>query len=300
MVAKYFGTLPAGPKVERLKRPAGGNEGEKRIRMTDRVELPRLYISWHRAGLRRRRRRAGSAGPHSGWQQDLAAVSLDLFTRSRSPRTWRPCKSARKSPACSRWWSPPGRATRWPSWKRPRWRRSAHSERAAHRRRGRPDRQFLAIATRPRAGTDRRVRRPGRPLNRYNVFTGDPGYLGKDFQRFLRGRSAGGDARGQEVSGPGRRGGGGGAGDGVVVHAGRAGRGGRLREKLAQEDICRSRAAIGPSQAAIDRGIMPQARRRAKIPACRRSIAAGSRTACKCMLVEKHQLPLVNLTWSFP
>jgi zinc protease len=46
MVAKYFGTLPGGPKVQRMKpRPVELKE-EKRVKMTDRVGLSRLCIAW--------------------------------------------------------------------------------------------------------------------------------------------------------------------------------------------------------------------------------------------------------------
>ncbi|HYE85234.1 MAG TPA: pitrilysin family protein [Vicinamibacterales bacterium] len=43
---RYFGELPAGPKVERIDRGAA-LETSVSLFMEDRVELPRLYISWH-------------------------------------------------------------------------------------------------------------------------------------------------------------------------------------------------------------------------------------------------------------
>ena len=45
-VAKYFGTLPGGPKVVRPNPPTPQLKEEKRIAMTDRVGLARLYIAW--------------------------------------------------------------------------------------------------------------------------------------------------------------------------------------------------------------------------------------------------------------
>jgi zinc protease len=46
LVEKYFGPIPAGPKVERLKpRPAELDQA-RRIRMTDRVGLARLELEW--------------------------------------------------------------------------------------------------------------------------------------------------------------------------------------------------------------------------------------------------------------
>ncbi len=46
LVEKYFGPIPAGPKVEKLKPSIPELKESKRIRMTDRVGLARLYIDW--------------------------------------------------------------------------------------------------------------------------------------------------------------------------------------------------------------------------------------------------------------
>jgi zinc protease len=46
LVAKYFGPLPAGPKVEKVHAGPVELNGERRVRMTDRVGLPRVYIDW--------------------------------------------------------------------------------------------------------------------------------------------------------------------------------------------------------------------------------------------------------------
>jgi len=50
-VAKYFGPLPAGPKVEKLKAWVPELKQPQRVRMEDRVGLPRLYLSWHTVPL---------------------------------------------------------------------------------------------------------------------------------------------------------------------------------------------------------------------------------------------------------
>jgi len=47
LVQKYFGSIPPGPAVERLKDWPVGFEGEKRVTVPDRVSLPRLYYVWH-------------------------------------------------------------------------------------------------------------------------------------------------------------------------------------------------------------------------------------------------------------
>ena len=46
LVAKYFGPLPAGPKVEKLPPMPTELREEKRIKMIDRVGLPRIYLVW--------------------------------------------------------------------------------------------------------------------------------------------------------------------------------------------------------------------------------------------------------------
>ena len=46
LAEKYFGSLPAGPAVERLRIPAALTDSASLV-MEDRVELPRLYIAWH-------------------------------------------------------------------------------------------------------------------------------------------------------------------------------------------------------------------------------------------------------------
>ncbi|MBW4696381.1 MAG: insulinase family protein [Aphanocapsa lilacina HA4352-LM1] len=46
LVAKYFGPIPPGPSFERPKRWVPTLDGEKRLSVTDRVPLPRLYIAY--------------------------------------------------------------------------------------------------------------------------------------------------------------------------------------------------------------------------------------------------------------
>jgi zinc protease len=46
LAEQYFGSLPAGPKVDRVRVDATLAENASLV-MEDRVELPRLYISWH-------------------------------------------------------------------------------------------------------------------------------------------------------------------------------------------------------------------------------------------------------------
>ena len=46
LAEKYFGGLPAGPAVDRVRVDAQLTESATLV-LEDRVELPRLYISWH-------------------------------------------------------------------------------------------------------------------------------------------------------------------------------------------------------------------------------------------------------------
>ena len=46
LAEQYFGELPAGPKVDRVS-AAARLEDSRKLVLEDRVELPRLYMSWH-------------------------------------------------------------------------------------------------------------------------------------------------------------------------------------------------------------------------------------------------------------
>ncbi len=47
LVEKYFGPIPTGPKVKRYGTWIPRLESDRRVVMTDRVTLPRIYIAWH-------------------------------------------------------------------------------------------------------------------------------------------------------------------------------------------------------------------------------------------------------------
>jgi len=47
LARRYFGDIPAGPAVEPVRMDAPAPAGEARLRLEDRVELPRLYMAWH-------------------------------------------------------------------------------------------------------------------------------------------------------------------------------------------------------------------------------------------------------------
>jgi zinc protease len=47
LVHQFFAEIPAGPEVPPVKAATPALSGEVRLRLEDRVELPRLYLAWH-------------------------------------------------------------------------------------------------------------------------------------------------------------------------------------------------------------------------------------------------------------
>ena len=47
LVEKWFNEIPRGPSVPPIAPPAAALDGVKKHSMTDRVQLPRLYLAWH-------------------------------------------------------------------------------------------------------------------------------------------------------------------------------------------------------------------------------------------------------------
>lgn len=47
LAERYFGDLPAGPRVEPLRVTAPALVSEQRLVLEDKVEFPRLYLAWH-------------------------------------------------------------------------------------------------------------------------------------------------------------------------------------------------------------------------------------------------------------
>jgi len=187
LVAKYFGPIPAGPKVEKLKpRPVELAES-KRIRMTDRVGLPRLYMSWHTVpmlaaddaeldvladvlagGKTSRlfkalvREKQIAQEVHAFQNSQEIAGRFSIVVTPRQGRTLPEMESAVREELARLRAEPP----------------TAEEVRRAVN-------QFHAQLVRglePVSGFGGRADR----LNMYNVFTGDPGYLAKDFERYLK------------------------------------------------------------------------------------------------------------------
>jgi predicted Zn-dependent peptidase len=78
LVEKYFGWQPKLPAPARPPRPEQPRLARDiRIALTDRVQLPRLRLSWHSAGaVRTRRRRPGHGGARPGRRQVQPPVPI--------------------------------------------------------------------------------------------------------------------------------------------------------------------------------------------------------------------------------
>ena len=76
LARRYFGDVPPGPEVAPVHPPAARLGFQIRLLLEDRVELPRVYITWHTPGL---------------FQQDDAEMDLlaDVLTSGKSSRLYR-------------------------------------------------------------------------------------------------------------------------------------------------------------------------------------------------------------------
>jgi zinc protease len=76
LARRYFGDIPPGPQVAAVYPPAARISSETRLLLEDRVEMPRVYISWHTPGL---------------FQPDDAEMDLlaDVLTSGKSSRLYR-------------------------------------------------------------------------------------------------------------------------------------------------------------------------------------------------------------------
>ncbi len=186
LVAKYFGPIPAGPPVEKLPpRPVHLAE-DRRIRMTDRVGLARLYMVWptvamftddepaleiladvlsggKTARLDKSLVRTRQIAQHvQAFQnsQEIAGAMMVVAT-ARPGHTPAELESAILEEIRRLQQDPPS---------------PEEVERAVNRLEAQLVRSLESVSDFG-GRADR--------LNMYNVFTGDPGYLEKDFPRYL-------------------------------------------------------------------------------------------------------------------
>jgi zinc protease len=187
LVAKYFGPLPAGPKVEKLPpRPIELHQ-EKRITMIDRVGLPRIYLVWPTVrmladdepaltvladvladGKTSRlekvlvRKRQIAQDVRAEQDSEEIAGLLAIQATARPGHTTAELEAAILDEVRRLQQSPPG---------------ADEIARAVNRRQSRLIHSLESIG-----GFGGRADQ----LNMYNVMAGDPGYLAKDFARYLQ------------------------------------------------------------------------------------------------------------------
>jgi zinc protease len=187
LVDKYFGPIPAGPKVEKLPPQVPVLTEPKRIVMQDRVGLPRIYLNWHTVeadapddaeldllasilagGKSSRLYRAivlekQLAQDLSAFQRSGEIAGSFGITATAKPGVSLAQLNAAITAELSRIQAEPPTA--------------AELEKAVNRF----EAQFV-VALEAVGGFGGIADR----LNRYNVMNGDPGYMVKDFERYLK------------------------------------------------------------------------------------------------------------------
>jgi len=187
LVAEYFGSLPGGPRVEKLRLPAPAMEKPQRIQMTDRVGLARIFLAWHSVPL---------YGPDDAELEVLADI-LGNGKTSRLYRTLVRDKQIAQDVQVSQNSQELAGGFMMSVSARP-----GHTlveiepvilEEIARIQAEPPTAEEVARAVnRTEAQLVRALESisefGGRAdrLNMYNVYTGDPGYLNKDFGRYLK------------------------------------------------------------------------------------------------------------------
>ena len=187
LVAKYFGPLPAGPKVEKLPPMPTELREEKRIKMIDRVGLPRIYLVWPTVrmldddepvldvladllagGKTSRlekvlvRQRQIAQAVRAEQDSEEIAGSLAIQATARPGHTTAELEAAILEEVRRLQQSPPS---------------AEEITRAVNRRQAQLIHSLESIG-----GFGGRADQ----LNMYNVMAGDPGYLSKDFARYVQ------------------------------------------------------------------------------------------------------------------
>lgn len=184
-IEEYFGTIPPGQPVDRLTAWAPVMESERRALAEDTVELPRLYMQWH----------------SPGWYQpgdaefDLLSDILGAGKTSRLYKTLvydlQIAQDVRVSQSSRELSGVFGiTATAAPGHELPELEKVIDQELTKLLKSGVTSKEVDLARTRFEAGFVRGLQRIGGfggvadRLNRYNVYTGNPGYLDQDLERY--------------------------------------------------------------------------------------------------------------------
>ncbi len=308
LVEKYFGPIPAGPKVT-LPRPSTPElKEEKRITMTDRVGLARVYYAWptprhftaddaalgllghvlgggktsrlHRALVREKQIAQDVQAYQDG--EELTS-DFGIVATVRPGHTIAEVEAAVAEEIARIKAEPPT---------------ADEMERAINTYEARTIRSLEPVG-----GFGGRADQ----LNLYNTFTGDPGYMAKDFARYAEVSAATVQQMAQKFLGPGRvvveiE-----PGSEVTIHPNPL-----VAADAAREDIAKKLEPLPPYVAVLPsiypqlaaageagRESLPEGATEPKFalpPIQRAKLANGMNV----LLVEKHELPVVNLHVVFP
>lgn len=295
LVAKYFGSLPAGPSVAKLKPWVPELKGEQRFQMTDRVGLPRLYMVWHTVpmfaaddaeleiladvlggGKTSRLYRALVRDQQIAQDVQAFQYSQEIAGAIMVVATARPGHTVAELEATCRD-------------QIARLRQTSPTVEEVTRAINRLESQFVS-SLEPISEFGGRADR----LNMYNVYTGDPGYLAKDFARYAKVDAAGVMRVAEKYLGENR----------VVLEV-LPGKSVKItpdprtpaaaaREKLAKKAKPQAPTAVKEPVDSFDRSVMPgpgPEPRFALPPIAHRKLSNGM----EILVVENHELPVVNL-----
>ncbi len=300
LVEKYFGPIPAGPKVTHPKPSTPELKDETRIKMTDRVGLARVYYAWptpphftvddaaldllghvlgggktsrlHRALVREKQIAQDVQAYQDG--QELTS-DFGIVATVRPGHTIKEVESAIAEEIARIKTEPPT---------------ADEMERAVNTFEARMIRSLESVG-----GFGGRADQ----LNLYNTITGDPGYMAKDFVRYAEVDAAAVQNAAKKYLGPGR----------VVVEVEPGNEVTIHPNPLVPADAARAEMSkklaplpsFSPQMAAegAGRDSLPEGAAEPKFtlpPIQRAKLSNGMQV----LLVEKHELPVVNLHVVFP
>lgn len=205
LVEKYFAPIPAGPKIEKMAPIPVQLTAEKRLAMVDRVGLPRLYVTWPSTEM---------------FSQDDAALTVlaQVLTGTKTARLHkilvRDRQIAQSVEAYQSGAEAAGQflieATARPGHNTHELEAVIFDELGRIQQAPPAADEVARAVTHIEVGMIRSLESisgfGGRAdrLNRYNVFTGDPGYMAADFDRFLQVTPAAVQQAAVKYLGPGR------------------------------------------------------------------------------------------------
>lgn len=186
LVEKWFGDIPAGEPLKKLKPISFAFSGAKHLLLEDRVQLPRLYLSWHSAPM---------------FSKDEAALQLlaNILGSGKSSRLYRTLVydkqigqdvfSSQGSREIAGTFSVV--ATAKPGIGLQELQKVIYGEIEKLKKELVLERELERVKNGYKASSIFRIQNIGGfggksdQLNYYNYYTGDPGYLSKDLQRFM-------------------------------------------------------------------------------------------------------------------